>query len=211
MILGVLAVLWLAFLTPMAWRRLSRRGFTSPLAWFSDYLMRRASNSHGSYRSDAFERPEGSVPGVVIGFSAAAHRLHEARYGTSASPTQSPLTPPAVPVSVSLSPSPVTAARRRRVGALLVGATALFLLLGLIPGASICWAVSLITLSMTLAYVALLVHFHRVAVERAQKVIALETRRYVATALDARRNVVTPSAVAGVSSGYGRPQVQTTS
>jgi hypothetical protein len=84
--------------------------------------------------------------------------------------------------------------RRRRVLAGLISATVLFFLIGLLPGAGVMWAMALLTLGLTAGYVALLIHFHRLSVERAHKVIALETRRQVATVLDERRHVVASTA-----------------
>jgi hypothetical protein len=185
-VLGVLAVVWVVALTPMVLRHLSERQLSSSVRSYHRRLLRLGSSS------TVQAAPVGSsVPGAMLGYSAAAQRLHGERFGTqvldapaAAEPSES------LSVSVSAGASPATAARRRQVVTVLVGATAAFFLLGMIPAVRIMWDLALLTLGCTAAYVALLIHFHRLAVERAQKVIALETRRHVSAALESRRHVI---------------------
>jgi hypothetical protein len=201
MILIVLAVVWVVALTPMVLRKISERQLTSGVRAYH----RRLSSS--GYSSGSTDRVNRSVPGAMIGFSAAALRLHEERYGVT--PTDSPTTQPeraayedVLPTAPTATASPATAARRRQVVSVLAGATVLFLLVGIIPGARVLWDLALLTLAFTAAYVALLIHFHRLAVERAQKVIAIETRRHASEALENRRHVMTVGA--RYASGTGR-------
>jgi hypothetical protein len=81
---------------------------------------------------------------------------------------------------------------------------AFFFLVGIIPAARILWDLGLLAFGCTAAYVALLIHFHRLAVERAQKVIALETRRHVTAELESRRHVIALDRAqqAAVGGGY---------
>jgi hypothetical protein len=148
----------------------------------------------------------------MIGFSVAAQRRHEGRVGAPGGTYPSHASDPPVdterfdPVpaatAVSVGTSPATAARRRQVFTVLGGLTVIFFLLGIIPSARILWDLALLTLGCTAAYVALLIHFHRLAVERAQKVIALETRRHVTAELESRRHVIVDRTHVAVSGGY---------
>jgi hypothetical protein len=141
----------------------------------------------------------------MIGFSVAAQRLHVERYGVpcvNSQESEYERIPTTLPVSVTTSPA--TAARRRHVMTVLVGATVLFVLVGIIPGARMMWDLALLSLGCTAAYVALLIHFHRLAVERAQKVIALETRRHATEVLESRRHVIAVDrAQQAAGGGYG--------
>jgi len=66
------------------------------------------------------------------------------------------------------------------------------------------WDLALFCLGCSAAYVALLIHFHRLAVERAHKVIALETRRQATAVLESRRHVVAlDRARHAVGAGFG--------
>lgn len=85
----------------------------------------------------------------------------------------------------------------------LVGATAGCFLFGLVPALGFLTDLALIGIAATAAYVALLVYFHRMAVERAQKVVAIETRRHVVSALDRARADGGVQAVAGSPSRSG--------
>jgi len=201
-IVVVLAVVWVVALTPMVLRRISERQFTSGVRSYHRRLTRLGGSSVANSGAGA-----PSVPGAMIGFSVAAQRLHEERSGgqssasvasavaapVDASPVEHAPTASSAPVgamSVSVSASPATAARRRQVVALLVGATLAFFLIGIIPAARVLWDMALFAFGCTAAYVALLIHFHRLSVERAQKVIALRTRRHVTAELESRRHVL---------------------
>jgi hypothetical protein len=203
MILVVLAVVWVVALTPLVLRKISERQLTSGVRSYHRRLSRLSSTFGYSGAGGSAERVSGSVPGAMIGFSAAALRLHHERHGAPVEPPVSGgparTTPddvlPGTGVSASaLTASPATAARRRQVVSVLVGTTVLCLLIGIIPGARMFWDVALLTLACTVAYAALLIHFHRMSVERAQKVIAIETRRHASAALENRRQVMTVGA-----------------
>lgn len=186
MILVVLAVVWVVALTPWALRKLSERQITSSVASYRRQLLKLGSHA---------ERPDRgslSVPGAAIGFSAAAQRVHTDGYGRTEVGFDAGVRPgytdpePAV-ANVAVT-SRSTAARRRRVIVSLLGATFFFFVLGLIPAARVMWNLALTCLLLAAAYTAAVVYFHRRAVERAQKVVALETRRSVVSALDRARS-----------------------
>lgn len=179
MILVVLAVVWVVALTPWVLRKLSERQVVTSVSSFNRQLLRLGSSS------DRPERGSTSVPGAAIGFSAAAQRVHDE--APLAAPAWSRPEPHDVVVPPVVVTSRGTAIRRRRVIALGLATMLFFFLVGLIPGAGFMWDLALVTLAFVAAYVAALIHFHRRAVERAQKVVALETRRSVATALDRAR------------------------
>jgi hypothetical protein len=193
---AILAILWVAVLGPTLLRRFKSRQFSSVGAF-------RRLLTVGNGGSPAWSRASSGVPGAVIGFSVASQSYSDgyspSSYGTDWSPSASydetaqyePVRRPAAKASVKASRH--TAARRRQVMTALIASTLVFFLLGFIPGAGILWAVALLTAGLTATYIGLLVHFHRVAVERAQKVIAFETRRNVASQLDERRQVVASS------------------
>lgn len=153
----------------------------------------------------AQDRPVGSVPGAMIGYSVAAQRLHVERYGPP-SPSGDEEQDAGAPTTVAsaLTPSRATTARRRQVVAVLAGSTLFFFVVGIIPAARVMWDFALLGLICAAAYVALLVHFNRLAVERAQKVIALETRRHASEVLQRRRSGVSVDQARGtVAAGYG--------
>jgi len=210
MIVVVLAVVWVVALTPMVLRKISERQFTAGVRSYHRRLVRLGSAGRSVV---AAERARGSVPGAMIGYSAATQHLHMERRGeVIPPPAEEPAQAQAMPIA-AMSASPATAARRRRVMSVLVGATLLFFLVGIVPAARVIWDAAYLGLGCTAAYIALLIHFHRAAVERAQKVIALETRRHATEVLESRRQVVavgtrhtfagyTPSGYTG--SRYGR-------
>lgn len=200
MIVVVLGVVWVVALTPMVIRKISERQFTSGVRSYHRRLLRLGSSSEASVVAD---RSIGSVPGAMIGFSAAAQRLQAERYGVPATPPEAVPSERIRPTAVSTTASPATAARRRQVVAVLGGATIFFFLIGIIPAARIMWDLALFCLGCSAAYVALLIHFHRLAVERAHKVIALETRRQATAVLESRRHVVALDRARQAVGGFG--------
>lgn len=178
MVLLVLAVVWVVALTPMVLRKLSERRVVTSVTSFNRHLGRLRSRSVWDESTS-----EGLSP---IGFSAAAQRVREEpRF--DAGVVTAPTTDPAEPIPVVTSKA--TVARRRRVMTILLGATVGSFLLGLVPALSFFWDLALVGLVCTISYLGLLVYFHRMAVERASKVVALETRRQCASALDRARAV----------------------
>ena len=202
MIVVVLAVVWIVALdTDGVCGRSQSASSRLVSARITVGLLRLGSSGEHSVAS---EGAVGSVPGAMIGFSAAAQRLHVERYGVPA-PSAEDFESERVPAPSAGCPtlSPATAARRRHVVLILGGATLFFFVVGMMPAARVMWDLSLFSLGCTVAYVALLIHFHRLAVERAQKVIALETRRQATAVLESRRHVVAHRARPSVSGGFG--------
>ncbi len=164
MVLVVLAIVWIAVLTPSLVKKLSSRHYSSVRS-FRRFL-RLGDRTHSQRTRSA------SLQGTVIGFSLASQRLQSARAGYDAFDDDAsygagaPLE--AMAVSGPVAPSPTMAARRRRVMIGLGSAVVVFFLAGLIPGLSVMWDLAVFTLGLAAAYMALLIHFHRVSVEHAQ-------------------------------------------
>jgi hypothetical protein len=172
-VLVLLAIVWAAALGPMVWRKLREREVISSVVSFHRQL------SHLSAGSGA---DTSSVPGAAIGFSAAARRLAGKPSDLGAITMGAGVVrPPDLGPLVSRA----TTIRRRRVVSVLVLGVVLSLLCGLVS--SVFFYLAVVFVAAALAYFALLAYFHQLAVERAQKVVALETRRGVVQALDAAR------------------------
>ncbi|MHB1987741.1 MAG: hypothetical protein ACYCSF_07130 [Acidimicrobiales bacterium] len=180
LVLVLLAIVWVAALTPIVLRKLREREVVTSVTSFNRQLLRL---SGGPGRGDTAS----SVPGAAIGFSAAARRLAGERGGSDLGAiTWGSGT--GVPSAAELGPlvSRATTIRRRRVVASLGLGTIVTFLLGF--GVSTFFYLAVGGLLASVAYLGLLAYFHRLAVERAQKVVALETRRGAAMALDEARH-----------------------
>lgn len=207
-ILVLLALVWVAALAPMVIRRVREREIVSAVGSFSRSLSRLSSD-------DPLPSRSGSVKGAVIGYSAAAQRLSDQRLGSelgAISWGSSRSSGPGTVRPADLGPviSHATAIRRRRVVLGLVVGTVVAFLMGF--GVPAFFYLALSGLVISISYLALLAYFHRLAIERAQKVVALETRRGVALALDeARHQSSGPAAISTVrprmaGSGWSVPQ-----
>lgn len=174
-LLVLLAIVWVVALAPMVLRKVREREAVTSVTSFNSQLLRLSGAQGRSERTS-------SVPGAAIGFSAAAQRLHEERYGADFSEGAAPL----LDVDAVPTVSRVTSMRRRRVLTCLVAGTVVSFLVGF--AAPVFDDLAIFGLVATAAYVALLIYFQRIAIERAQKVVALETRRGVAIALDQARH-----------------------
>ncbi|MHB8245130.1 MAG: hypothetical protein ACYDGN_07185 [Acidimicrobiales bacterium] len=102
-------------------------------------------------------------------------------FGSRSSLTEAARTAPIVPPV-----SRATTIRRRRVVASLGLGTLVTFALGFALSAF--FYLAFLGIMASVAYLGLLAYFHRLAVERAQKVVALETRLGVAMALDQARH-----------------------
>ncbi|MDA8039310.1 MAG: hypothetical protein M0Z69_09155 [Actinomycetota bacterium] len=192
MVLLVLAVVWVVALTPMVLRKLSERRLVTSVTSFSRHIGRLRSHAAGGA-----PMPSRLVP---IGFSAAAQRIHvEHRVDSGAQSGRVSPDHEVIPVFISRA----TTARRRRVLLSLAGGTVGCFLFGLVPALGFLSNLALVGIACIAVYVALLVYFRRLAVERAQKVVALETRRHVVSALDRARAGGGVQAVAGASGPSG--------
>ncbi|MGH9293262.1 MAG: hypothetical protein ACRDZ6_10890, partial [Acidimicrobiales bacterium] len=201
MVLLVLAAVWAVALTPMILRKFSERRVLSSVTSFDRRLGRLRSSSVWDDRATGpFLAP--------LGFSAVAQRVQRdraARFdqiasddrlaqrdhlgdGTGPIDDAGSIGAPREPIArLRTVTSPITVTRRRRVLACLVAFTGLAFLFGFVPPLRLLWDLALVGFALLSIYVALLVRFHRLAVERVQKVVALETRRSAATALDHAR------------------------
>lgn len=94
-----------------------------------------------------------------------------------------------------------SAKRRRQVLTILTGTVVATLIIGLLPAMRVAWDVSLIGLALTAGYVALLIHFRRVAVERSEKVVFIRNEPSQAAAgrhgLERREARPTPAVIGG--------------
>ena len=205
-VLVLLAIVWVAALAPMVLRKLREREVVTSVTSFNRQLLRL---SGGAHRSDL----GGSVPGAAIGFSAAAKRLAEDRFGSDAGSISwggresagSGRGAAARAAEVGPLVSRATTIRRRRVVASLGLGTVVAFLLGF--GISTFFYLAVVGLVASVAYLALLAYFHQLAVERVQKVVALETRRGVAMALDEARHHSGGMPVGSSGGGSARSRV----
>ena len=177
MILVVLALIWVVALTPTILRKIAEREGSYSVARFHRHLraMRRAYPAQvaavGAAGAGASLGIEGDSMARSVGMHAAGRRRSSGATSGSG-PAAETSRPPAPVRNSSAGPS---ARRRRQVLATLAAGLVLSFLFGLIPPLRVFWDVSLLLLALTVGYVALLIHFRRVAVERAAKVVYLET------------------------------------
>jgi len=194
----VLAIIWVVALTPMIIRKLSERRLTTSVDSFHRQLrgLRRAyprlaasaahpemalsmaRMAHGGVRTSSVPASEDSLP-------VAAQRLLQPDARSSdglgrASSTS--LEHSDGRVSARQGPRPsnnskTQAMRRCRVLLVLVGMMLGFFVLGLVPSLRVLWDAALLAFAATAGYLALLIHFHRRAVERETKVVAMQDRR----------------------------------
>ncbi len=136
----------------------------------------------------------------VAKFHRSLRVMRRAYPGMAAAAQQGGVVTPARPQPHMARPAGPSARRRRQVLTILGGTLVGTLLLGLIPGLGILWDVSLLTLALTAGYVALLIHFRRVAVERSRKVVVLREQPLAGGAhhgLDRREARATPAVIGG--------------
>ncbi|MGD1011601.1 MAG: hypothetical protein ABR925_03580 [Acidimicrobiales bacterium] len=162
-IIAVLAVIWLIALTPMILRKLSEHQFSTSVNAFHRQL-RGIRRVHPQLPPSAldFEMPPSAAP--------IADEDQESSMMVSSTPVAGSYGRP------TRHPTPQLA-RRRRVLAVLVATMLGLFLLGIIPGLAVLWDISLLAFGITAAYLALLIHFHRCAVERESKVVDIQDRR----------------------------------
>lgn len=184
MILVVLALIWVVALTPTILRKLAEREFSYSVARFhrSQRAMRRVQPGQVAM-AGAGDFGLGAPAGMHAARRVALHSAGRRR--ASAAPAadyEAPLVagPPAPPVVAATAaaggvrPAGPSAQRRRRVLAVLGGGTVGSFLFGFVPGLDMFSYLALVMLVLTAGYVGLLVHFRRLAVERAEKVVQLE-------------------------------------
>ncbi len=180
----VLAVIWLAALTPLILRKMSERRVTTSVDAFRrqlrglrrayprlvatsvhhDMAMSMSQMAHRGPRTTMVAPARMSHPGDD-GYDRSYQERPAASSGSSSYRT--------VYHSSSVSRPPSQAARRRQVLTILGGTVIGTFLLGAIPGLGVLWDLSLLALAATAGYVALLIHFQRVAVEQEKKVVEL--------------------------------------
>jgi hypothetical protein len=180
----VLAVIWVAALTPLILRKMSERRVTTSVDSFRRQL-------RGLRRAYPRLAASAAHPDMVLSMSQMAHRGprttmmassrmsngYDDQYdsgsddwrGASGGGSSQRTTYR----SANASRPSSQAARRRQVLLILGGTLIGSFLLGAISGLSFFWDLLLLALAATAGYVALLIHFHRVAVEREHKVVDL--------------------------------------
>lgn len=180
----VLAIIWIAALTPLILRKVNERRVTTSVDSFRRQL-------RGLRRAYPRLAASAAHPDMVLSMSQLANRTPrttmmppaqlrashgdpmDTRYDTPAvggAPVQ------AGPRTVYRTSSPTSssqAVRRRQVLCTLGGAVVLTGLLALITGSGAIFDLFLVSLAASAGYIALLIHFHRMAVEREQKVVEL--------------------------------------
>jgi len=200
-VIAVLAVIWVVALTPMALRKLSERR----LATSVDSFHRQLHSLRRVYPRLAASAADPAVALSLVRIQQGGARRAPVRPSESSQSPEDEWRVEDDPAGVdafedaaddiSLTaehleargvrqwPSPSTrrpssrASRRRRVLLILGSAVLGFLLLGAIPSLRILWDASLLVFGVTAAYLALLIHFHRRAAERAMKVVEMPERR----------------------------------
>ena len=217
-VLMVLAVVWVVTLTPMVYRKLSERNSVTSVASFHRQLLRLGAAWRPARRT--------SIPGTALGFSAAALRVWEERYtpttgrgrhiggrsefaqaglgrGSFVEPRGDrdhripvPRGTARTRADVRLARPPLATVRRRRVVTCLLTLTCVLFLVGIIPAARMFWDMALISVAALLAYLAAIIHVHRLSVERARNVERLGSRRHVVSGLDEARQVRLANAAA---------------
>jgi membrane protein implicated in regulation of membrane protease activity len=185
LVLVLLGIVWLVVLAPMVVRKLREREVVSSVTSFNRQLLHLSGGSPG-------RGAEASLPAATIGYSAAAQRLSDRRVaaglGDSGAIGFGPrFGQPRALLAADIGPlvSHATTIRRRRVVALLVLGTLVTFALGF--GLALFFYLAIAGVAAIVMYFALLAYFHQLALERAQKVVALETRRGAAQALDEAR------------------------
>jgi len=200
-VIAVLAVIWVVALTPMILRKLSERRFTTSVDSFHRQLrglrrayprlaasaahpemaMSMARMAHGGVRTSSMTAsPVSHYEAVELDQSStrAPFDTAGANGQGSSSRTDQQVTRPIVRMVSGVRRHHASqSVRRRRVLVVLVATVLGFFLLGIIPALRILWDASLLAFGLTAAYLALLIHFHRRAVERDIKVIDLRRRR----------------------------------
>lgn len=164
MVIAVLAVIWLIALTPMILRKLSEHQFSTSVNSFHRQLrgMRRVHPQLAASALDFEIAPCAALMDDDADQGSSALGSSPQRAESSGRPARCP-TP--------------QLARQRRVLAVLVATMLGLFLLGVIPGLAVLWDLSLLTFGVTAGYLALLIHFHRCAVEREVKVVNIQDRR----------------------------------
>ncbi len=196
MVIAVLAIIWVVALTPMILRKLSERRLTTSVDSFHRQLrgLRRAyprlaaSAAHPEVALSMARMAHGGVrtssaPVSHDSLSVTTQHLSQHDGGSSGDSFRTSATGQARSGGLSSrqrqhssNSSKTQAVRRCRVLLVLVGTMLGFFVLGLVPSLRVLWDASLLALAATAAYLALLIHFHRRAVEREVKVVAMRDR-----------------------------------
>jgi hypothetical protein len=157
-VLVVLALIWIVVLTPTIWRKVSaRRSHYSMMAFPRRSLgLRRA-------RPQTLAAAQAGYDGRTASDSQAVRDAGSRGVGDRQPVTSAPITWPG------------SSSRRRKVLGLLLGGVIVTFLFGFIPPLDFLWDISLLVLAATAGYIALLIHFHRTAAERARKVVYLSS------------------------------------
>jgi hypothetical protein len=199
-VIAVLAVIWVVALTPMLLRKLSERRLATSVDSFHRQLgcLRRAYPrlaANASHPEMAFsmvsmaQRGARKSSGLQSGMSRSTAVEMSSRSDRVALDDSDDFEMELSPSSdrepalrgggsqVLVSRPSSRRERRRRVLIILAATVLGFFVLGAIPALRILWDASLLAFGVTAAYVALLIHFHRLAAERAIKVVEMTERR----------------------------------
>jgi hypothetical protein len=161
-ILVVLALVWAVALTPTVLRKLAERR--------SSYSVDRF---HHSLHAIQFTAPDPRVAN-----KAAVYAVRTNGHSVAGDVEVTPVDPtPAVRRDSSLRVPGPTARRRRHVLGSLLGVVLGAALMGFIPSMRVFWDVAIFALVVGAAYVALLVYFRRMAIERTRKVVLIDSMR----------------------------------
>jgi hypothetical protein len=177
-VLVILVLIWVAALTPVLLRKLADRESISSVDRFQRGLgvMRSAHPrlAAAAHRSITIERIDDlAQPARFTGAASEWVTAHDVPVVSGGGAAERLAEPERTTVGLSVKGSKPAARRRRRVLGVLASLVVVTFVIGLASGLRSWWDVSLLCLALLAAYAALLVHFHRIAVEKAQKVVLL--------------------------------------
>jgi hypothetical protein len=177
-VLVILVLIWVAALTPVLLRKLADRESISSVDRFQRGLgvmrsahPRLAAAAHRSIDIEGID--DLTRPARFTGAASEWTTAHDIPALPAVGAPPRPPEPERATLASSVKGTRPAARRRRHVLGVLASLVVATFVIGLASGLRSWWDVSLLCVALLAAYAALLVHFHRIAVERSQKVVLL--------------------------------------